>query len=451
MPCSTTSIRRTTATAAAMLIGMASFALAQPPAQATVAIAPVTQQDVAGGRTFVGTVMPVRQATVGSAVGGRVMEFLVNEGDRVSKNQKLCQIRTRTLELQLAAAQAELAVREQELAELKNGSRPEEIEQARARMVAAQADREYTKARFERKQSVFNRQAGSQEELDESAAAATKAAEAEKEAKAAYELVLHGARAEQIAGAEAKVAFQQEEIARQQDIIDRHTIVAPFDGYITMEHTEEGEWLVEGGPVVDIVQLDEVDIQALVLEDYIGYLDTRTVARVEIGALPNEAFSGQVSAILPQADVKSRSFPVKVRVKNRPVGDGMLLKSGMFARVTLPVGVTEAATLVPKDALVLGGEKPLVFVYDPDAKNKGNGKVRAEPVTLGVAVGGRIQVRGGVKPGELVVVEGNERLRNDQLVNAVERPDPADKQRPATAAGRPAEATANGATGKPSG
>lgn len=444
-------VPRPLALAVVMLGSMISLALAQPPQQATVAVAPVTQQDVAAGRTFVGTVMPVRQATVGSAVDGRVMEFLVNEGDRVTKGQKLCQVRTKTLELQLAAAKAELAMREQELAQLKNGLRPEEVEQVRARMVAAQAERDYTKARYERKQSVFARQAGSQEELDESAAAATKAAEAEKDARAAYDLAVQGARAEEIAQAEAKVAFQQEEIARQQDIIDRHTIVAPFEGYITMEHTEEGEWLVQGGPVVDIVELDQVDVQALVLEDYIGYLDSQVPARVEVGALPNEAFTGRVSAILPQADVKSRSFPVKVRVENRPVGEGMLLKAGMFARVTLPVGVTEAAVLVPKDALVLGGDKPQVFVYQPDAKKKGQGKVRATPVTLGVAVGERIQVRGELKPGQLVVIEGNERLMPDQVVSAVERAPPSEKV-PATASGgRPAESTAKGSAGKPSG
>lgn len=431
-------------------LGFSNHALAQKPGPSSVAVEPVTQQDVAAGRTFVGTVMPVRHATVGSAVDGRVMEFPVNEGDRVTKGQKLCQIRTRTLELQLAAAKAELASRQQKLAELKNGSRAEEVEQARARMVGAQAQSTYAKGRFERKQTVFNRQAGSQEDLDEAAAAATKAAEAEKEAKAAYDLVVNGARVEQIAQAEADVAYQTEEISRQQDIIDRHTIVSPFDGYITKEHTEEGEWVVQGGPIVELVELDEVDVEALVLEDYIGYLATQTPARVEIGALPNESFTGQVAAILPQADLKSRSFPVKVRVQNRPVGHGMLLKAGMFARVTLPVGVTEAALLVPKDALVLGNDKPQVFAFQPDDQSGRTGKVTIVPVTLGVAMGERIQVHGDLKPGQLVVVEGNERLRPGELVNATVRPE-------GGVAGRknsvhtPTAVEAKGAVGKPSG
>lgn len=428
-------------------------AAAQQQGPSTVTVATVTQQDVAAGRTFVGTVMPVRHATVGSAVDGRVMEFLVNEGDRVTKGQTLCQVRTKTLELQLAATKAEMVAREQRLAELKNGSRPEEIEQARARMVGAQAEREYTQARLERKQDVFNRQAGSQEELDEAKATATKAAEAEKEAKAAYDLVVNGARVEQIAQAEAQVAFQQEEISRQQDIIDRHTIVAPFDGYVTVEHTEEGEWLVQGGPVVEIVELDQVDVEALVLEDYIGYLDTQTPARVEVGALPNEAFVGQVVAVLPQADVKSRSFPVKVRVENRRVGQGTLLKAGMFARVTLPVGVTEAAVLVPKDALVLSDQKPEVFVFEANSQGSALGKVRAVPVTLGVTMGGRIQVRGDLKPGQQVVVEGNERLRSDEMVSATVRPErtaPA-KEVSKNPAEQPAAIEAKGPAGKPSG
>jgi multidrug efflux pump subunit AcrA (membrane-fusion protein) len=92
---------------------------------------------------------------------------------------------------------------------------------------------------------------------------------------------------------------------------------------------------------------------------------------------------------------------VKVRVKN-PEG-GPLLKSGMFATVHLPVGGTEKAVLVPKDALVLGGPTPMVFVV-------ADGKATPVPVEVGIAVDGLVQVTGGVVGGQKVVVRGNERL-----------------------------------------
>jgi hypothetical protein len=74
------------------------------------------------------------------------------------------------------------------------------------------------------------------------------------------------------------------------------------------------------------------------------------------------------------------------------------------------------AMLVPKDALVLGGPQPVVFVVDMAAPDAKQGKARPVPVQLGVAEGNMIQVTGGVQPGQMVVVQGNERLRPGQDV-----------------------------------
>jgi multidrug efflux pump subunit AcrA (membrane-fusion protein) len=131
----------------------------------------------------------------------------------------------------------------------------------------------------------------------------------------------------------------------------------------------------------------------------------------------------------------------------------MLLKAGMFARVTLPVGVTENAMLVPKDALVLGGDKPQVFVLQRSGAANEEGKVRAVPVTLGVAMGERIQVRGEIEQGQFVVVEGNERLKGGELVSATVRPERGvvKKSNPVQPASEPATESAKGGAGNPSG
>jgi RND family efflux transporter MFP subunit len=128
-------------------------------------------------------------------------------------------------------------------------------------------------------------------------------------------------------------------------------------------------------------------------------------------------FTGQVAFVVPQADVRTRTFPVKIRVKNEITDRGPLLSSGMYARVTLPTGEKQQALLVPKDALVLGGPQPMVYVVDTvDARQ---GKVKSVPVELGVASGHLIQVKGPLEPGKMVVVQGNERLRPGQDVTIV--------------------------------
>ncbi len=246
---------------------------AQKPSQATpVAVATAVRRSVAADQYFVGSIVPLRTSIVGSAVEERVIEFPVDAGDRVQKGDVLAKLRTRTLEIQLAAARAELEVREQELAELENGSRPEEIEQGRARLASARALRDLTRTR--RQRAINLRQSGSltPEELDEALSEAEQAEQAYLEANSALALLIEGPRAEQIARATAQVLVQEEEIRRQEDLVENHTIVAPFDGYIVAEHTEVGQWVARGQPIVDMVELDIVEITVPVLEDYVRYL-----------------------------------------------------------------------------------------------------------------------------------------------------------------------------------
>ena len=403
---------------------------------APVVVAPVTLRDVAVGQSFVGTVMPLKKVVIGSAVDGRVVEFLVNEGDRVTKGQPLARLLTETIRLELAAAEAERELRKQELAELENGSRPQEIQQAQARMLAAKANWEFTEARSERAKALYESRAGravSEEILEQAVSAAQKDEQSYEEAKAAHELVVAGPRTEKIAQAKARLLVQEAVVDRLQDQIKKHTMIARFDGYVTAEFTEEGAWVSRGDPVAEVVALDQVDVQAAVLEDHVPHVQVGSVVRVQLPSLADRVFTGKVVLVVPQADLRSRTFPVKVRVENEITAEGPLLKSGMLARLVLPTGKRQEALLVPKDALVLGGrEGPVVFVFQPDTGNNKQGKVRPAVVQLGVAEGSWIQVRGTLQAGQRVVVQGNERLRPGQEV-VVTRSVDAPAERPSAA------------------
>jgi multidrug efflux pump subunit AcrA (membrane-fusion protein) len=95
----------------------------------------------------------------------------------------------------------------------------------------------------------------------------------------------------------------------------------------------------------------------------------------------------------------------------------------MLAQVMLQTGPTQDAVLIPKDALVLGGPVTMVYLVAPDPKGPSKFKAVPLPVEIGVAAGGQIQVlpspaaQGAfVKPGDQVVVLGNERLRPNQPI-----------------------------------
>ncbi len=411
-------------------IGIAGFVIASlavtAPAQmmvAPISVAEVVKQEVRAGRSFVGTVRPMRRSVVGSPTDQRVVEFPVNAGDRVTKGETLARLYTRTLDIQLAGAKAELELRKQQLAELEHGSRPEEIGQARARLAAAKARMTYADYQLERVRQLQEKVgAAPEEERQRAIADAEEARQSYTESQATLALAEQGPRQEKIAQARASVQVQEEEVNRIQNEIDRHTIVAPFDGYIVVEHTEVGEWLTRGAPVVEIVELDTVEVEVPVLEDYVSQLHLGTEARVEIASIPGEVLTGAVYQIVPQADERSRTFPVKVKLENPLHDDEVLLKGGMFTRVTLPVGAPREGLLVPKDALVLGGPSPMVYVVDLESPGSEKGKVRPVPVQLGIASGGLIELQGELQPGQLVVVLGNERLRPGQDVTIMDKP-----------------------------
>jgi multidrug efflux pump subunit AcrA (membrane-fusion protein) len=385
---------------------------------APVVTAAALEKDVSAGQLFVGEVMPARRSVIGSAVDGRVVELGIDVGDEVAADAPLARLRTQTLEIELAGAKAELEVRRQLLAELENGSRPQEIEQAKALMEAAAAQKQLAEVRLVRTRELIETRAVTDDALDDAIAVSRQASENYTAAGASFDLITAGPRPEKVAQAKAAVDVQAEAVRRIEDLLAKHTMVSPFDGFVVRKLSEVGQWIKSGEPVAEVVELSQVDVEVNVLEDHIPHLEVGDEARIEIPALPGEPFVGSVSRVVPQADPRSRTFPVRIRLENRKVGSRMLLNGGMLARVTLAVGKTESAVLVPKDALVLSGASAQVVVVRREGTKRTAHRV---PVSLGVAELGWIQVSGDLAAGDEVVVEGNERLRDGQEVTILKQ------------------------------
>jgi HlyD family secretion protein len=394
-------------------------AAAQPAGPVPVVAGRVATMDLASGQSFVGTVLPARTSDVGSAVDGRLVEFPIVDGQHVADGEPIAGLLRGLLEIERRGAAAELERRRQELAELKAGSRPEEIDQARALVAGFEARMAYAKSRLARLARLAERGTSTVDEFQD-AQTDLQAIEAQLAgSKAALALAEAGPRAEQIAQAAAAVAAQEAEVERIDDQLGKHTIRAPFAGWVVERFTEKGQWLSRGGLVARIAELDRVKIVAQVPEMSVRFLKPGTEVRLEFDAAPDQEWIGQLARVVPQADVLSRSFPVEILLENR-VSDGQpVLQGGMLARAWLPVGKTGSVTVVPKDAVVLGVSRPFVYVIDVAAGGAGSapaaaattGTVRPVEVSLGAAVEGHVEIRGGLEPGQLVVTRGNERLR----------------------------------------
>ena len=206
---------------------------------------------------------------------------------------------------------------------------------------------------------------------------------------------------------------------RIDDQLAKHTIRAPFAGWVVERFTEKGQWVTRGGLIARIAELERVKVVAEVPEMSIRFLRPGAEVRVEFDAAPEQSWVGQVARVVPQADLLSRSFPVEVLLENRVIDGVPVLKGGMLARAWLPVGQTGSVTVVPKDAVVLGVARPFVYCIDQTATTAGGvtGTVRPVEVALGATVEGQVEVRNGIEPGQLVVTRGNERLRPGAVVS----------------------------------
>jgi len=133
-------------------------------------------------------------------------------------------------------------------------------------------------------------------------------------------------------------------------------------------------------------------------------------ASVVADAYPGRAFSGKVSLISPVVNLKSRTLKVRIKVNN----EELFLKPGMFARATIFVSRFKDAVAVPTEALLKNSAgRPAVFVAL-------QGVAFLRNVEIGLQKENLVVIQKGVKPGELVIVEGQERLRDLSPVKVVE-------------------------------
>ena len=398
---------------------MASPALGEPPKgppRADVRVAKVVGETVRAGQTFVGSVRPLRRAQLASGVDGFLETLKAREGQRLADKAIVASLEMDEIGPQLAAARATLEAIGHEITELENGTRAEVIAEAQARIAEAEVEIATARRRLQTARRLRESKNVSVDEVRD-AEDAVKAAEAKlRRVRAGLALLQAGTRKEKLDQARSRRKRQEAEVARLVALEARHTIRAPFAAYVVEEHAEEGTWLSRGDAVVTIEALDTVRARFPVVEDYIGAVKPGDEVAVQVTSIPGRVFEAKVERIVPTADRVTRTVPVDVLIKNVIREDGtLLIKSGMFARTVLAVGTPTEALLVPLDALVLGGQSPMVFVVAADKP------ARPVPVELGAIFDGRAVVKAALKAGELVVTEGNERLRPGQPVNILER------------------------------
>jgi HlyD family secretion protein len=286
---------------------------------------------------------------VAAEVGGRLLELVPREGDRVPAGAVIARLDATDAELALARARAERDQADAQLRLLRAGSRPEEVRQADAQLAAAQsearaaeADLKLAETDAERFESLLASNAGSRKQRDDAVArrdvARARARSAEDRVRAARESLARvraGARAEEIDAARARVAAADAQIATLQKSITDAVVVAPASGVVTERLFDVGELVPPRGTILIVTNLDEVWANVYVDEPIVPTLRIGQPASIFTDA-GGPAIPGRITYVSPSAEFTPRNvqtaedrsklvYRVKVTADNR---DGVL-KVGM--------------------------------------------------------------------------------------------------------------------------
>ncbi len=174
-------------------------------------------------------------------------------------------------------------------------------------------------------------------------------------------------------------------------------LVSPVTGIVLEKDVLEGQRVMPGMRLYRLVDLREVWVEGDVFEQDLQFVRLGSQAHIEVAAYRGEHLMGRVSFVYPVVDVQSRTNRVRVTVPN----PGMRLKPGMFATLFFDVQIGPNVLAVPVDAVVVTGQRNLVFVRDDE------GMLGPRDVVLGTRAGNRVQILQGLSEGETIVASAN--------------------------------------------
>jgi len=186
-------------------------------------------------------------------------------------------------------------------------------------------------------------------------------------------------------------------------------VKAPFSGIISSKNVEQGGYVQKGEAVLELMDIDNVLAKVNIPEAQIKSLKVGKKARISFDALPKMSFGGVVHTIGLEADLKSRSFPIEVKIAN---SDQKLLP-GMMSRIQIQLKQLQEQIMVPSHAVIEKEFNRVVYIEE-------NGFAVEKIVQTGAIVQDRVQIIKGLLPKEKLIVSGHRFLANKDSVLVIQ-------------------------------
>ena len=401
-----------------------------------VTVAKATRGDVTSVVTATGKIFPETEVRISSEVAGEIIDLPLAEGAAVTRGTLLVRVNTDTLEAQ--AAQQEAALRASEA----------NAQQARAQMLQAELN-------LKRTESLFAKGFATQDQVDE-------ARTSHEVARASHAATL------------SRIEQQQMQLKEARDALGKASTFAPIDGTITLLNSELGDRVVgtgqfEGTEIMRLADLDKMEVQVDVSEADIIQVKIGDQADIEIDALPDQVFAGEVTEIANSADTsaqRSQDQLTTFRVKVKLLAPSPQIRPGMTATADIKTKTVTDVVRVPLQAVTVRakaevrrqlGEDEAEEDDQPDEArgeraedergNRGRnrvdnlqrvvfrvveGKAQLTRVETGIADNRWIEITSGLAPDDSIVTGGyrvlSRELEHDQLIEVEEKKSGADKK-----------------------
>jgi len=366
-----------------------------------------------------GYIVAHHEIQVASKVVGKVAWIGVEKGDPVRKGQEIVRLEDTEYRAQLEQAQGNLQSLEARLEELHHGSRPQEIEQARANLEQAQADLANAKLTYERNQALVKDGVVSKQDFDNAQYNYQNQVARVASLEKAYDLVKLGPRAEEIQGAGGAVQQAKGVVAYDQDQLDNTIIRAPIDGTILERAVEQGEFVTNGfvgdkgakGYVVTLANLNDLQVELDIAQNDFAKLHLHQKGIVTTDAYPDRKYEGSLEEISPKADRQKATVQVKVQI----------LHPDSYLRPEMNASVAFVADTPPPADASAEAARPVISVPASAVQNGAvfvvlNGHAVRRPVKVGPTSGQNARIESGLIGGENLVVNPPAGLKDGERV-----------------------------------
>jgi HlyD family secretion protein len=315
-----------------------------------------------------GTLEARVKTTISPRIQERLVEVLVDQGDRVATGQLLARLDSAELKQQVAVAEAALDAANATVKRV-------HTDEARAQAVLQRAKLEY-----KRYAELADLNFASKSYFDQ---VAETLHIAEADFKRSQSAVVEAQK--QAMAAEKNLQLRKEQLTFTE-------LRSPYDGLIVRRDRDPGVVVVPGASILQLIDTDELWISAWLDETTIASLAVGQPARVVFRAEPNRNYLGQVARLGRETDRETREFLVDVRVQQLPVNWAV----GQRAEVYIETGHKLDVAIIPQEFLFWRNGKSGVFVYE-------EGRAIWRDITLGLYGQQLVEVVHGLSAGDQIV------------------------------------------------